>query len=245
MIGIYKITSPSDKIYIGQSTNIKQRWEDYNKMIRCKRQTRLYNSLVKYSPKNHKFEIIEECFEDKLLERETHWKEHYKVLDIPSLCCRMDGRGGKLSKHTRDKMSKAKLGTAKKYYYPILQYDIYGTFIKEWNNYLEIPNIRDIKIICFKESYTRINGSLWRFKYDENYLSKLPLPQSYISKLNKVLPILQYDLEDNFVKKWDNNAHIINVFLKSINKDKSSASIHACCKGKQQTAFGYKWKYQQ
>jgi group I intron endonuclease len=245
MIGIYKITSPTNKIYIGQSTNIKQRWKDYNKMIRCKRQTRLYNSLLKYSPQNHIFEIIEECSEDKLLERETYWKQHYKVLDIPSLCCRMDGRGGKLSKYTRDKMSKAKLGKSNKYYYPILQYDYLGNFIKEWNNYLEIPNVKDIKIICFKESYMRINGSLWRFKYSENHLNKLSLPQSYINKLNKILPILQYDLEDIFIKKWDNNAHIINMFLKPINKDKSSAAIHACCKGKQQTAFGYKWTYQQ
>ena len=48
MIGIYKITSPTNKIYIGQSTNIENRWNDYYKMIRCKRQTRLYNSLKKY-----------------------------------------------------------------------------------------------------------------------------------------------------------------------------------------------------
>ena len=66
MIGIYKITSPTNKIYIGQSTNIKQRWNDYNKMIRCKRQTRLYNSLKKYGPKNHIFEILEECSESQL-----------------------------------------------------------------------------------------------------------------------------------------------------------------------------------
>jgi hypothetical protein len=84
--------------------NIEQRWKDYNKMIRCKRQVRLYNSLNKYGPENHLFEIIEECSIEKLLERETYWKQYYKVLDIPSLCCRMDGRGGKLSKKTKDKM---------------------------------------------------------------------------------------------------------------------------------------------
>ena len=29
--GIYKITSPTGRIYIGQSKNIKQRFRDYNK----------------------------------------------------------------------------------------------------------------------------------------------------------------------------------------------------------------------
>jgi group I intron endonuclease len=245
MIGIYKITSPSGKIYIGQSTNIKQRWEDYNKMIRCKRQPRLYNSLRKYNPQNHIFEVIEECNEVQLLERETYWKEYYKVLEVPSLCCRMDGKGGKLSKHTRNKMSKAKLGKANKYRYPILQYDKHGNFIEEWNNYLEIPHWADVKYVCLKKSYMRINESLWRFKYDENFPNKLSLPQSYINKLNRLFHINQYSLDGNLIKEWDNNIHIIEMFLKPLNKKNSSASIHACCKGKQQTAFGYKWKYKQ
>jgi len=245
MIGIYKITSPSNKIYIGQSTNIKQRWEDYNKMIRCKRQTRLYNSLKKYTPSKHIFEVIEECSEDKLLERETYWKQYYKVLDMPSLCCRMDGKGGKLSQHTKNKMAKSKLGKAVKYDYPIIEYDYLGNFKKIWNNYLDIPNYHDVKQMCIKETFIRINESLWRFKYDDNFTQKLNLSMYYLDKLNKITPIIQYDLEDNFIKKWNNNAHIINMFLKPMNKDKSSASIHACCKNKQQTAFGYKWKYQQ
>jgi group I intron endonuclease len=243
MIGIYKVTSPSGKIYIGQSTNIVQRWEDYNKMIRCKRQTRLYNSFIKYGVKNHIFEIIEECNEHHLLERETYWKKYYKVLEIPSLCCRMDGKGGKLSEYTRNKMSKAKLGKANKYNYTVLQYDKYGNFIKEWDNYLEIPNVRDIKLICFKESYIRINESLWRFKYNENYPNKLSLPQSYINKLNKFTPVIQYDLQGNFIREYTSNSEVKHIFLKSLNKEHSSASIHACCNNKQKTAFGYKWKY--
>jgi excinuclease UvrABC nuclease subunit len=30
MIGIYKITSPSNKVYVGQSTNIEKRWSGYS-----------------------------------------------------------------------------------------------------------------------------------------------------------------------------------------------------------------------
>ncbi len=114
MIGIYKITSPSNKIYIGQSVNIEDRWKKYQKYPESiKNQTKLYNSIIKYGSKNHIFEIIEECEESKLLERETYWKNFYKVLEIPSLCCRIDGKGGKNSKETNLKIGKIHKG--KKY----------------------------------------------------------------------------------------------------------------------------------
>ena len=104
MMGIYKIISPTDKIYIGQSTNIDKRWKCYKKLY-CKSQTKLYFSLKKYGPEKHMFEIIEECNENELLQKETYWKNYYKVLDIPSLCCKIDGKGGKHSKETKEKMS--------------------------------------------------------------------------------------------------------------------------------------------
>lgn len=104
MMGIYKIISPTGKIYIGQSTNINKRWKSYKKLY-CKSQTKLYFSLKKYGPEKHIFEIIEECNENELLQKETYWKNYYKVLEIPSLCCRIDGKGGKHSKETKEKMS--------------------------------------------------------------------------------------------------------------------------------------------
>lgn len=47
MVGIYKITNPNGRIYIGQSTDIKFRWGIYRK-LKCKDQPSLYNSLKKY-----------------------------------------------------------------------------------------------------------------------------------------------------------------------------------------------------
>lgn len=62
MIGIYKITSLSDRIYIGQSTNINKRLNSYkSSLCNSKKQTRLYNSFKKYGVKNHSFEILEVC----------------------------------------------------------------------------------------------------------------------------------------------------------------------------------------
>ena len=61
MIGIYKITSPNNNIYIGQSINIEKRFVQYKKLRSCCNQIKLYNSFVKYGVDNHIFEIIEEC----------------------------------------------------------------------------------------------------------------------------------------------------------------------------------------
>jgi len=57
IIGIYKITSLSGGIYIGYSKGIYERWGDY-KCLDCKKQTYLYNLLLKHGAENHTFEIV-------------------------------------------------------------------------------------------------------------------------------------------------------------------------------------------
>lgn len=72
--GIYKITSPSGKIYIGQSKNIEQRFGQYRR-LQCKNQKALYNSLIKYGVENHIFEIIIECLLEELNYNELKYIE--------------------------------------------------------------------------------------------------------------------------------------------------------------------------
>ena len=108
-IGIYKITSPSGKIYIGQSINILSRWKKYFRLD-CNEQPKILRSLKKYGPENHKFEIIEECIVGNLDEREIFWGNYYNVLNKNGLNCRLGSGKGTLSKETKNKMGKAKLG---------------------------------------------------------------------------------------------------------------------------------------
>lgn len=56
--GIYKITNPKGRIYIGQSKNIDERIARYKKLQCCKHQLFLYRSFLKYGVDNHSFEII-------------------------------------------------------------------------------------------------------------------------------------------------------------------------------------------
>ena len=112
MKGIYKILNPTGKIYIGQSIDIDKRKIQYQRCNKdIKGQRILYNSLKKYGWEQHTFEILEECFEDnQLLERETYWKNYFKVLEVPSLCCKIDGRGGKHSEETKNRISLGNTG---------------------------------------------------------------------------------------------------------------------------------------
>lgn len=124
MIGIYKITSPSGKIYIGQSNNIEKRLKDYLKEYdSMSSQKRLYNSFLKHGSENHIFEIIEECEFDLINERERYWQDYYNVIGLNGLNCILTQTNEKrkiLSKETRDKLSnslKGKLAGEKNHMY--------------------------------------------------------------------------------------------------------------------------------
>lgn len=87
MIGIYKITSPSNRVYIGQSVDIEKRWRFYRNIKNFKSQIKLKNSIIKYGVENHVFEVIEECIVSELNKRERYWQEFYNVLIDGLNCC--------------------------------------------------------------------------------------------------------------------------------------------------------------
>jgi group I intron endonuclease len=73
--GIYKIQSPSGKLYIGQSKNIKQRYRHhlhYNSTS-----TKLGRSYLKYGKDNHIFTVVEYCDIKELSERELYYINYY------------------------------------------------------------------------------------------------------------------------------------------------------------------------
>jgi group I intron endonuclease len=115
MIGIYKILSPTNKVYIGQSINIPRRFSVYKALSKPSIGPKIYNSLAKHGSDNHVFEVIEECLIEKLDEREKYWKQYH--LDQVNndwtqvLFCEMyDKGGGPRSQETKDKISFLKKG---------------------------------------------------------------------------------------------------------------------------------------
>lgn len=57
-------------------------------------------------------------------------------------------------------------------------------------------------------------------------------------KHNRSKPVLQLDLEGNFIKQWSCGNEIQRKL------GFSNSNINACCLGKRKTAYGYKWQYE-
>ena len=111
MIGIYKFTSPSGKIYIGQSVNIERRFK-WHKANTQKLKSKLSNSFKKYGFDNHLFEVIEECKIELLNERERYWQEIYDVINsgLNLLLTKTSDKSGYASIEVREKLSELRKG---------------------------------------------------------------------------------------------------------------------------------------
>lgn len=79
MIGIYKITNKiNNKIYIGQSIDIKRRWRAYKNPYKDRKHNSLIlDAIEKYGIDNFLFEVIEECEKEQLNEKERYWIQFY------------------------------------------------------------------------------------------------------------------------------------------------------------------------
>lgn len=108
--GIYKITSPTGKIYIGQSRNILKRINHY-KNLKCVGQPKLYASIMKYGWDNHNFEIICECEINELIDLEKHYIKEYDTFNTEhGMNLTSGGDGYSFTENTRRKISEAHKG---------------------------------------------------------------------------------------------------------------------------------------
>lgn len=82
MTGIYKITNVlNNQIYIGLSVDIDKRLarhrSNYTDINNKEYEKTLYRAFRKYGIENFTFEVIEECSEEELSNREIYWIAYY------------------------------------------------------------------------------------------------------------------------------------------------------------------------
>jgi hypothetical protein len=81
--GIYRISSRQTKMcYVGQAVDIADRWRQHIKRAlnaEPRTQNKLYPAMYEQGLENFTFEIIEECDQSKLNEREDYWQDFYKA----------------------------------------------------------------------------------------------------------------------------------------------------------------------
>lgn len=114
----------------------------------------------------------------------------------------------------------------------VYQYTKDGIFIKKYPTIISAANDMNVAYQCIsnacKDIIHTVGGYQWRFKYEGNNIGK--------AKTNKIA-IYQYDLNDNFIKKYD------SISQAGIENNFDDSNIARCCKGKYKTAYGYKWKF--
>ena len=214
MIGIYKITNPNGRIYIGQTTNHVVRWKKYEKM-HCKDQPSLYSSLKKYGWEKHICEIIEECSIEDLDKKEIFWGEYYNVLSNQHLNNRLGrGYGSFDSEETKLKKSLCHKGRS-----------------NYWLKGKSLPQEQ-----CDKISKSKIGIKQNRIKpRKDKGIPKNNHINAVIKAKSK--PVLQYTLEGIFIKEWNSGKEAASVLnLKQPN-------INTCCNNKTSKYKGFVWKF--
>ncbi len=206
---IYKITNKiNNKIYIGQTSRTIE--------IRWKEHCGHLNNnmpicraIKKYGKSNFLIEELEECPNNKLDEREKYWIQYF------------------------DSFNKENGYNA--------------TFGGQDNGFIMTNKISEVKRL-WDEGYGQkqiVEKTKLNVETVHNYLLKSGVTLKDIKERHgilvgksKAIKVLQYDLNNNFIKEWNSISEAARNF-----GAKNTGNICSVCKGKRKTAYGYKWKY--
>lgn len=222
--GIYRITNKlNGKSYIGQSKDIMSRWQqhiwhsekhDINFI--------LSNALRKYGKDMFIWEILEECPQDELNQREIFYINKYRTYigfddcDGYNMTLGGDGyRGGMI---------------------PVDKYDLQGNYICTYSSISEaarLCNIHKTQITqCCKltKGYNSAGGFQWRYKGEEP-----PVKYRYRGTLH----ILQYSKDGVFIKEYESCEDAAK------SSGLSSGYIASCCRHPDNSNNQYIWRYKE
>jgi group I intron endonuclease len=107
--GVYKISSPSGKCYVGSSVRIRKRWRDHKRQLElgihhC---IGLQAACNKYGIDKLVFEVIEKCEKVFLFEREQHYIDTLNSAYNTARFANRPFYGQKLSEDHRKKIGEA------------------------------------------------------------------------------------------------------------------------------------------
>lgn len=200
--GVYKIYLKHNpqKVYVGSTpsltTSIPRRWYRhwYNLTKDDKHHSiKLYRAVKKHGIESLVFEVLEffNGSPEEMIQREQYWIDSLNAFKKGYNCVEKAGctTGFKMPKKLVNQKS-----------VPILQYDLNGVFIKEWESIAEIKRHG----ICFNKKVLENNsnysagGFLWLKKESDNFPKQI---QKYAKTTSK--PVLVYTLSGNFHKKFN------------------------------------------
>lgn len=242
--GIYYIKClVNNKIYIGQSKNIRKRFNVHKFYLRNDKNGNPYlqSAWNKYGENNFEFVVIEFCNEEILSEKEIYYIEKYKSMyneNGYNIC--PGGHHCSVSEETKKKMSKSHTKNA------VLQFDLHGNLINKWENIKEFSTsigktkeIRSISECCQKNTRRKTYlGYIWLFENDyiENGLNL-----EYYLNRKHIVPtsVVQIDKNNNFINEYK------SIYDAASKTNIKQQNIQRCCAKKCKTAGGFKWIYKE
>lgn len=235
MIGIYKITSPSNNIYIGQSINLERRLARYKSNLNSsKGQIRLNRSFIKYGVENHLFEIVLECSIEELNTKERYYQELFDCVEngLNLRYTKTSDKSGKMSAESIAKMV---------YYKRNITPEHREKLSKAGKNKEVMPTMlgKNHSDETKKKMSDAAKGKIKSKEHCENIRkSKLGVIVSNETKAKKSKPVLQYDLQGNLIAKY------FGIREAARKTGISDAMIIDVCKGKFPKGKGFVWKYE-
>lgn len=230
--GIYIIMNlVNGKFYIGSSCNIKNRWASHRTTLKTNTHLSKYlqRAYNKYGIENFRYEIVEICSIENLLNREQYWIDFHKTY-IPKNGYNISPTAGNTNgyKHTDGDKYKMKL-IMKERISKMSKQEKKDTFGKG----------RKSKPIS-KEHLIKLRDGWKKADVPNN---KIRIEACKISNtLLKSKPVLQYDKNGNFLNEFRSAKFASEI----LNLGKFAAGrICAVCKGHKyrNTAYGFIWKY--
>ena len=273
MVGIYKITNlVNNKIYIGQSINIKRRFEEHHYKPFYQKGDEynipLYRAIRKYGVDNFNFEVIEECLPEELNDKEQYWIQYYNSY-IQNNCGYNLTYGGD---------GRATI--------------LHEKILNLWDNKKSISVIAKELEICKASVINHLEGYI-NYSSDEakkrgyellktdkkvklydlklNLLNSFNNPEEAAKSLNVTVDSIKNCCQHRthsckgYILCWENetpnlitkrkkvlqfdlNGELIQSYI-GVNEAArqtqiDSANISRCCNGKAKTAGGYVWKYE-
>jgi len=176
---IYKITSPANRIYVGQTNDFNKRLIAHKHSIKRKnsRHVILINSFKKYGFDEHIFEVLEECDDSLLNEREIYWIKELNTFNADNPFGMNMTLGGEGQRGKLDERRKA----------------------------IAINNLFKNGVPFKGKHHTEENkkaSSIRAKKYALENNKKIPNWGIQKSRLKKIKAVLCYDIDGNYLREF-------------------------------------------
>lgn len=233
--GVYKITNPNNKVYIGQTWQFNIRMAAY-KRGNCHQQRHLWNSIKIYGWDKHLVEmlfILENPSQDELNQLEQwYWRIH-KNSGVAMLNIREpNGSKGMASEETKRLMSLSQQKcTARDV--KLYRYSLNGEFMDDWRNSIKASEhfkISPSKLSdCARGRCKSAAGFVWR------YFKKYRI-EAVDYQIGSPTKIIQYTKQLKFIKEWKSASQAQR------DLDIAKSDICRSVSGERKTAGGFIWR---